>query len=124
MIFTSKALAVGAMVIGIASSADAATWTLSALSKDSVDAFTCRIANGNTKPLSVTMDLMDSNGTLLATSGALTVAPGETSSVSYDGPTTIAYCVVSGGMTKSKTPATFCARPSGSGRCDGTVTYP
>lgn len=123
MTSTSKALAIGAMVIGLASSAEAATWTLSALSKDFADAFTCRIVNGDTKPLSVTMELKDSSGTLLASSD-VTISPGETSSVGYDGTTNIAYCVITGKTSKSKTPATFCARPSGSGRCDGTVTYP
>jgi hypothetical protein len=107
----------------VASSALAATWTMPPFGKNSTDVFACRVVDNEPSDMPVVIEIKASGGALLG-GQTLTLPPGNTTSAVYGGATTPAYCVVSGSLSKSKTPATFCVTGSGSSRCEVAVTVP
>jgi hypothetical protein len=107
----------------VGSSALAATWTTPPLAKNSTDFYACRVANNKSSDIEVVIEIRNSSGTVLATDTQMILA-GDTASTNYSGTTSIGYCVVSGSLSKAKTPVTFCVVLPGSLRCEVAVTVP
>jgi len=112
-------------VTGLTGVASAGTINTPPLQKASADYFVCRVANTGTTPRDVIIETRSGSGEAAYGPFSYTIPAGQTVAQLYAGTLhNIAYCVVTGQTSRTKTLVSFCTRVSGGDRCEATVTAP
>jgi len=121
----TKVAAVLMGVAGLAGTANAGTITTPTLQKADADYFVCRVVNTGLTPRDVIIETRSGTGAAANGPFSYTIPPGQSVAQLYALDNhNVAYCVVTGQTSKTKTLVTFCTRANGAERCDATVTAP